>query len=66
MSENRSDPSGISQEGARPKIRGYFSAAFVDGAVIALSKEPSDVWQLLSFLASYIAAILIRLRPRPC
>jgi hypothetical protein len=40
-----------------PRSRATSSAAFIDGAVIAWSKKPSDVWQVLSFLAIYIAAV---------
>jgi hypothetical protein len=34
--------------------------------VIAWSKKPSDVWQVLNFLAVYIAAVTDTLRPRSC
>jgi hypothetical protein len=49
-----------------PRSGATSSPAFIDGAVIAWSKNPSDVWQVLNFLAVYIAAVTDTLRPRSC
>ena len=35
----------------RPKVQGCFQRAFIEGTVIAWSEKPSDVCQVLSFLA---------------